>query len=287
MSTEFVDAALRLATPIWIAALGELVVQRSGVINIGIEGMMLAGAFLAYVVGASTGSVGLGCLAGASAGALLAVLFAGLCVIRQGDQIVAGMGVNLVALGLTGAGFASFYGAAPPEAPAASPIASSQSGYFIFGVVAAAALAAFFRWTHTGLALRAVGDHARAADAEGVSVPHYRGVAILFGGVMAGLAGSALTLSLTHVFAENMTAGRGFIALAVVIFGGWRGGGVAAAACFFGALQALQFRLQAAGYDVPYPLWLALPYALTLVALALAARASSAPAELGRPYRRE
>lgn len=295
MSAELLESALRLAVPIWIAALGEQVVQRAGVINIGIEGLMLAAAFAAYAVGSATGSVWAGCGAAALAGLLLAGLFAWLCVVRRGDQIVAGMGINLFALGLTGAAFASLYRVAPPEAPAAPslrnwfdvPFLGELTGYVAFALILTVAVAVFFRRTVPGLALRAVGDHARAADAEGVSVVRVRVAAVLFGGAMAGVAGSVLTLSLTHVFAENMTAGRGFVALAVVIFGGWHAAGTAAAAVFFGALQALQFRLQASGFDVAYPLWLALPYALTLLALAVSRRSTAAPAELGRPYQRE
>jgi len=294
------EAALRLAAPLLLAAIGELLVQRSGVVNIGIEGTMLCGAFVGFAVAVSTGSALAGVTAAATFGALVGALFAYFAVVRTADQIVAGMAINLLALGATGLASRALYAGAPPAAPTLSPLDPSSFGA-LPGVVAAllhqtpfahAALLltvgigfALAR-TRLGLRLRAVGESARAADAEGVSVARLRFGAVLVGSALAGVAGAALTLDQSGTFTEGMTAGRGFIALSLVIFGRWQAGGVALAALFFGAATALQFRLQARGGGVPYPLFLMLPYALTLVVLAVATVRTRAPADLGRAYRR-
>ena len=141
--------------------------------------------------------------------------------------------------------------------------------------------------TRPGLRLRAVGESARAADAEGVDVTRTRFAAVLFASTLSGLAGAALSLAQSDVFTEGMTSGRGFIALAIVIFGRWRPGGVVLAALFFGGATALQFRLQARGGAIPYPVFLMFPYVVTLVVLAFATGRSRAPADLGRAYERE
>ncbi len=295
------EAAVRVATPLLIAALGELVVERAGVINIGIEGMMLTGAFAAFALAAASGSPLLGAVGGMAAGGAAGLLFALFAVVRKSDQIVVGTALNLLALGATGLGSRTLWVGAPPAGPALSPLnvpalsaiplagdaLFHQTAFVYAGWTLAAAIAFTLARTRLGLRLRAVGESARAADAEGVAVDRVRMGAVLFGAALAGLAGAALSLGHSETFTEGMTAGRGFIALAVVIFGRWRASGVVLASLFFGAATALQFRLQARGSAIPYPVFLMFPYLVTLGVLALASVRTRAPADLGRAYHRE
>jgi len=295
------EATLRLAGPLLLAALGELLMERAGVIQVGLEGVMLSGAFAGFATAVATGDPLLGVLAGGIAGLAMGGVFAVFAVVARTDQIVVGTALNLLALGLTGVASRALYGGRMPTAPGLAPIAIPglaeipfvgpslfvQSPFVYAGLVLAGALAFFFRRTRPGLRWRAVGESARAADAEGVPVTGLRCVAVLAGCFLGGVAGSALPLAQSNVFTEGMTAGRGFIALAIVIFGRWSPGGVVLAALFFGAAHALQFWLQARGFDVPYPLFLMFPYAITLAVLALAMGRARAPEDLGRAYRRE
>jgi ABC-type uncharacterized transport system permease subunit len=296
-----IEAALRLAAPLMIAALGELIVERAGVINIGIEGTMLAGAFAGFAVATTTGSAASGVLAAGAAGCAAGGIFAIATLAGRIDQIVAGMAVNLLALGVTGLGARTLWAGAPPSAPVVEPVAIPvlsalpvvgeplfiQSPYVYGGVLLAALIGFGLSRTRAGLRLRAVGESARAADAEGVPVVRVRVFAVLTGATLAGVAGSSLSLALSDTFSEGMTAGRGFIALAVVIFGRWSAWGGLGAALFFGAAIALQFRLQARGLGVPYPLFLMFPYVVTLAVLALATGRARSPGDLGHSYLRE
>lgn len=275
--------------------------ERAGVIQVGLEGVMLAGAFAAFACAVATGEPALGVVAAGAAGCAMGGVFSLFAVARRADQIVVGTALNLLALGLTGVASRALYAGSAPTAPGIAPLAIPglasmpllgpilfvQPVYVYAALVLTAALAIFFRRTRPGLRWRAVGESARAADAEGVPVTRVRIGAVLAGCFLGGIAGSALPLSQSNVFSEGMTAGRGFIALAIVIFGRWRPGGVALAALFFGAAHALQFWLQARGFAVPYPLFLMFPYAVTLAVLALAMERARAPEDLGRPYRRE
>jgi general nucleoside transport system permease protein len=295
------EAAVRLAAPLLIAALGELVVERAGVVNIGIEGLMLTGAFAAFAVASASGSPAAGAGAAIGAALLLGAVFAGAAVIARADQIVVGTALNLLALGATGLGLRAVFPDGATDAPGVAdlalpglgglpllgPVLFRQSPYVPGALALCAGVGLFLGRTRAGLGLRAVGEAARAADAEGIRVPAVRCAAVLFGAAAAGLAGSILTLSQSHVFTEGMTAGRGFIALTVVIFGRWRPLGALGAALFFGLASALQFRLQARGLGIPYPVFLMFPYAVTLAVLAFAAGGGRAPADLGRPYARE
>ena len=293
----FLEATVRTATPLALAALGETVVERAGVINIGLEGVIIAGAFGA-LVGATAGGVAAGFAAGAAAGLAIALLFALFAVALRADQIITGTAVTLFALGLTGALYRSLYGATgaslstPTLPPVALPLLSAipAFGRALFAqppvtYLGYALIALIWWWlyrTHPGLALRATGENPAAATAAGISVVHVRATAIAVGGVFGGLAGATLVLAQAGTFAEGMSAGRGFIAIAVVALGRWHPLGVALAALLFGAASALQFLFQAAGWALPYQLFLAFPYALTLIALAGAAGRSGAPAALGR-----
>ncbi len=295
------EAAIRLAAPLLLAALGELVVQRSGVVNIGIEGMMLVGAFAAFAAVAVGGSPLVGVGAAVSAAGAAGALFALFAIARKADQIVVGTALNLLALGTTGLALRSLFPAGAPSLSLTGVVAVPglaslpwvgaglfrQSPFVYAALALALGVGLFLHRTRAGLRLRAVGERARAADAEGVRVDAMRFGAVLFGAACAGLGGAVLALSLSGTFTEGMTAGRGFIALAIVIFGRWSALGVTGAAAFFGLASALQFRMQARGIGLPYPVFLMLPYLVTLAVLAFSSGGARAPAELGRPYRRE
>jgi general nucleoside transport system permease protein len=299
MSTaaSFVEATVRTATPLLLAAEGELLVERSGLINIGLEGVILSGAFGA-LVGAGAGGTTLGYFAGATAGAVVALLFAAFVLWVRADQIISGTAITLLALGLTGTLYQVLFGAGgaaltiPTSAPLAVPLLSRVPvvGRAFFAQPAptyvAYALIPTLAWwlyrTHAGLALRAVGESVAAAEAAGVNVARVRLFALLVAGALGGLAGATLVIAQAGTFAEGMSAGRGFIAIAIVVLGRWSVGGVAIAALLFGAGSALQYLSQAAGLQLPYQLFLALPYVLTLAALAGVAGRVRAPEGLGR-----
>jgi general nucleoside transport system permease protein len=293
----FLAATIRIATPLLLAATGELVVERAGVINLGLEGAMLSGA-LASAIGAVHGGPWVGLLAGLAAGLLVAGVFALVTVVGRAQQIIAGTAVTLGAIGVTGVVYRSAFGVTGPglsvptfpairmpavsSIPILGPALSDQSilTYLSWIAVPIAGLVLFRTWW--GLALRASGESAAAAVASGVPVKRVRAAAILAGGVMGGAAGASLVLGQVGTFAENMTAGRGFIAIAIVVLGRWQPVGVLLASLLFGAAGALQFAFQAGGLTVPYQLVLAMPYGLALLALAGAWGRSRAPAGLGR-----
>jgi len=301
--SEFLEATVRTATPLAFAALGEVVVERSGVINIGVEGAIIAGAFASLVGAGALGPLG-GFAAGALAGVAMAAVFGAFTVGRGGDQIIAGTAVTLLGLGLTGALYRMLYGdvgaalsipTTPPRAVpglAALPLvgralfAQPPATYALYALVPAV-----WWWmyrTHAGLALRAVGERPEAALAAGIRPRRVRFGAVLFGGALGGVAGATLVLAQAGTFAEGMSAGRGFIAVAIVVLGRWHPLGVALAALLFGAASALQYLFQAMGWALPYQLFLALPYVLTLAVLAAAGArgrgtfaGGAAPAALG------
>lgn len=293
----FLASAVRVATPLLLAALGETIAERAGVINLSIEGAMLAGA-LAATLGATAGGPWAGVAAAMAGGLLVAAVFAAVAVWLRGDQIITGTAVTLAAVGLTGAIYRGAYGPggvglslptfAPSVVPVLSDIPAVGEAFFAQSVLtyAAYALTALSGWflyrTRWGLELRAAGEVASHARAAGVAVTRIRVLAVLFGGATAGLAGASLVLAQVGTFAEKMTAGRGFIAIAIVVLGGWHPGRVAGAALFFGAAMALQFVFQTLLLGVPYQLFLMLPYLLTLLVLAGAWGKTRAPADLGR-----
>jgi simple sugar transport system permease protein len=279
-------ATIRLATPLGIAAMGELVGQRSGVLNIGIEGLMLTGAFVAFAVAVETGSPLAGMGAAMIASVAVAALFAWVVVQERADPIVTGTAVNLLALGGTGTAYRILF---PPErplvdAPVLPDVFPGLNGFVLVGLLLIAGVVVLLDRTRLGLEIRASGERAEAAHAQGVRVLRLRWGATLFCGACAGLAGATLVLWISRGFVEGMTAGRGFIALALVLFGGYRPLWIAAGAVLFGAASALQFRLQAVGVDVPYALLLMIPYVLTLVVLALYAGRARGPADLARSF---
>lgn len=296
----FLEATVRVATPLGLAALGETVTERSGVINVGLEGAMLAGALAAALGALGLGGAWGGLAAAALAGAAIAALFALVAVRMGGDQIVAGTAITLGAIGLTGAVYRAAFGATgaalslPTFAPLRVPGLASlpligpalfdqpAPTYLLFVAVPCAwyVLARM----NLGLSLRAAGEAPAAAAAAGLDVRRLRLGATVFGGMMGGIAGGALVLAQAGTFAEKMTAGRGFIAIAIVVLGRWNPLGAFAAALVFGAASALQFAFQAAGLEVPYQFFLMAPYVLTLLALAGVGGRVRAPAGLGKNY---
>jgi len=281
------------AVPLVLAATGELVVERAGLINIGIEGTMLAGAFAGVAAAWWSGSAFAGALLAAIAGAGIGLIFALWTVAGRRDQIVTGLGVNLLAAGLTGVAVQRLTARCAAQGMAFSPPGLWDAAPFDVVMLLAVALAILTHMvlfhTRPGLTLRAVGENPAAADAAGVRVGVVRAAAATAGCAMVGLAGAYLSLGLTRNFQEQMTGGRGFLALALVIVGRWTPGGVFAAALLFGLLNALQESLQpslGARVYLLYPALLALPYVLTLVVLAGWAGRTRPPASLGVPYER-
>ncbi len=289
-TTTALDATIRTATPLLLAASGELVSELSGILNIGLEGCIIAGAYAAFVVGSAGGGYAAAAVAGLAVGALLVAFVVWL---RQ-DQIIVGTALTMLSLGVTGALFHARAAGAPVLTSTDLALAlpglnrlPSIGTVFNQPVItyASCALALVLWWflqrTHGGLALRSVGDDAEAARSAGINVRRVRVLAVLFGSMMGGLAGGALVLAQAGAFAEGMSAGRGFLAIAIVALGRWRPLGVAAACGLFGASMALQYVVQALGWNVRYELALMIPYVLTLVALVFFAR-GSAPPMLGR-----
>jgi simple sugar transport system permease protein len=280
LTVAFFVSTLAFALPILLAALGELVGEKSGVINIGLEGQMLAGALAGAAASFAFGNATLGLAAAVAAGVLLAAVFAWLVVSLRADAIVVGTGINLFALGMTGVLHRAISNRAAGGAYEAQVLPE-----WVFAALALLLIPLLW-WglqkTRAGLQLRAAGEYPSAAEAAGASVVKLRWAATLFNGALCGMAGAFLSMANTNSFAENMTAGRGFIALAIVIFGRWNPFGAMAAALLFGAANAAQFQLQSQLGTEFYPLLLALPYVLTILTLAGFAGRTKAPAALGK-----
>lgn len=281
---DIVLAAILFATPLLVAAVGELVVERGGVVNIGIEGMMLAGALAAWVANGHFG-VTAGIFASMLAAIVLALLFALATLYFAADQIVTGTGINLLSLGLTALIYKRIDNAMSERAiKAISPYWMTM-----VALILVAFAYAYFRFTRRGLELRAIGESPEAADSAGVSVNRRKLLALMFGAACAGLAGAYLSTMRVQGFVENMTEGQGFLALAIVIFGRWHAGGILAAGLFFGVVRAAASALEArTGLSSSNAQLLKMmPYVVSLLALAGVAGRSAAPAALGRAYVRE
>jgi len=312
-----IASTLRVATPLILGALAGLLAERSGVIDIGLEGKMLFAGFAAAAGGAAFGSVAVALLLAMAAGIVLSWLHGYACVSHRGDQVVSGMAINLIAAGLTVVlGIAWFHqgGQTPPvgDAVRLQPLwpgaAAALHGVPIVGAILgdgllshnimvylALALVAAVWWllyrTRFGLRLRAVGENPHMVDAAGVSVLRLRYAALTLNGMLCGLAGSYLVLAQSSSFAPNMTAGRGFMALAAMIFGNWRPVPALWACLLFGFLDAAAIRLQGVVLpgigEVPVQAIQALPYLLTVILLAGFVGRSAAPVALGQPYLKE
>ena len=295
----FFGAAIRLAVPLALAALGESITERSGVLNIGIEGSIIAGALCAALAALKWSSILLGMVFGALGGALVALVFAIFVLGLNTDQIITGTATTLAGLGFTGALYQARFGMTGSvitlpvlrsfkipilgDLPILGPIFFQQSVtvYLVYLLIPTLWYLLFN--TSWGLELRSVGESPEVAEEAGVRVLLVRFIAILSGGLMAGLAGAHLALD-SGTFIENMSGGRGFIAIAVVVLGKWNPVWIAIAAMFFGAASALQFVFQSLGSNLPFPLFLMLPYLLTLIALSGWFGRAKAPAALTLPW---
>jgi general nucleoside transport system permease protein len=281
---NLVPATLFFATPLILAAVGELVVERAGVVNIGIEGMMLAGALGAWAADAWRGPAA-GIVAAMLAAIVLALPFAAATLLLAADQIVTGTGINLLALGVTGMAYKLV-----PEERAARVVGVSVRWLIVLTPLVAVAAWLYLRFTRWGLELAAIGESPQAADTAGVAVNRRKFFAIVFGAACAGVAGAYLSIMYNRTFTENMTDGIGFLALAMVIFGRWNAGGIVAAGLFFGLVRAIANHVETRGLGLSpatLRMFAMLPYVVSLAALAGVAGKSGAPAALGRAYVRE
>ncbi|MGV6874796.1 ABC transporter permease [Pseudochelatococcus sp. B33] len=291
-------AAVRLAVPIGFAALGGVIAERSGVYNVGLEGMMLMGAFGAAAGALATGSPVAGCVLGMALGMAGGLLLALLAITFRVNQLVAGIAINLLSAGLTAFLARSLLAGRSGSVPGFSALdlpgltvigdALLRQDPLVYALAVLTAVVAFVVYrTHAGLSLRAAGENPRAADSSGVDVTRVRYAALALSGGLAALGGCHLVLSQIYLFSEGMSAGKGFIALAAVILGRWHPLGAVAAALFFGLCDALQLRLQFSNPDIPYQIFLILPYAASLMVLVWFFGRSRQPAAAGQIYDRE
>jgi general nucleoside transport system permease protein len=303
MSVDFLISALvtvvGLTTPILLAGLGELVVEKAGVLNLGVEGMMLIGAISGFAATVLTGSPWLGCASAMIGGGLAALIFAVLVLELNSNQVPTGLALAIFGTGLSSLVGLSFtgrialsFGSVFPASLSRDPILKVFFGYspiVYFALIMVPLVGWFLNSTRPGMILRAVGENDHSAHSIGYSVIGVRYAAILFGGAMAGIGGAYFSMVITPMWAEKMTAGRGWIALALVVFAGWRTGRLLGGALFFGVLMALELYAKASGFSLlPSQFWAAMPYVMTVVALTVISRRQSvvgnAPACLGKPF---
>lgn len=292
-------ATLRLATPYIFAALGETFGQRSGVLNLGVDGMMLMGAFCSFYVVFETGNLILGVGAALLVGLLMGLGMAFISVTLQAEQGISGIGVYLFGLGLSELLYQrslgtprSVNGFPRLDFPILSDIpfvgqVFFQQNLLVYIAFALVPLSTFvFNHTTFGLQIRAVGQNPEAADAMGVKVARIRYMTVTIGGMLAGLAGASLSIALLNVFQQNLTAGLGFIAVALVYFGGWQPRRVMLGALLFSFVNAVQLRINALDYDVPSEFAVMAPYVVTIIALVLASKRTEKPTALTKPFER-
>jgi simple sugar transport system permease protein len=284
------------ATPLLLAAIGELVVEKAGVLNLGVEGMMIVGAICGFAVSVESGSPMLGFLAAAIGGALLSLLFVLLTQVALANQVASGLALTLFGLGLSALLGQGYVGIKPPstqrlnieglsDAPVVGPILFSHDPILYLGIALTAAVWIMLKFTRAGLVLRAVGESHDAAHALGYKVVRIRALAILFGGACAGLGGAYISLVRVPQWTEGMTAGIGWIALALVVFASWKPWRALIGAYLFGGVTVMQLNLQAAGVAIPVEYLAMSPYVITILVLViLSADKSRAPAALGRIF---
>ena len=293
-------AALMVAsTPILMGAIGELVVERAGVLNLGVEGMMIIGAICGFIVAFETGSLVLGFACAAIAGALISMIFAFLTQVLLTNQVATGLGLTMFGIGLSAMLGPNYVGLRPPsmpkldlplisDIPVIGPMLFSHDAMVYLSLGLVLAVWAFLKFTRAGLVLRAVGESHDAAHALGYSVLMVRFAAIGFGGACAGLGGAYLSVVKVLGWTEGMTAGAGWIALAIVVFASWKAGRVLLGAYLFGGITVLQLNLQAAGVAIPVELLSMSPYLITIIVLVIMSSskrgAAAAPASLGRSF---
>ncbi|MCB0043920.1 MAG: ABC transporter permease [Caldilineaceae bacterium] len=292
-------SGVRLATPYLFAALGEMFGQRSGVLNLGVDGIMLMGAFAGFYTVFNTGNLWLGVAAALGVGALMGLLMAVVSVTMQAEQGISGIGLYLFGMGMSSLLFKMLIGSVESVSgfravaiPVLSRIPVIGEVFFDQNILTYLAfLMVPLSWfvlnkTTFGLKIRAVGQNPEAADSLGVSVNRVRYATTILGSAMAGLAGASMSIGLLNVFQENMTNGLGFIAVALVYFGGWRPYGILGGALLFSTVSAFQLWIQVLGLPIASDIAVMLPYVLTIVALAVAVRQIQQPAALTKPYER-
>ncbi|MCA1375356.1 MULTISPECIES: ABC transporter permease [unclassified Bradyrhizobium] len=292
-------AVLAASTPLLIAATGELVAERSGVLNLGVEGMMIVGAACGFAGAWLTGSIFIGALFGIVAGTLMSLVFALMALGLAVNQVATGLALTILGVGLSGLIGAGFVGERITPAvqlvipgltnvPLIGRVLFGENGFVYFSIALIIAVWWFLYRTRAGLILRACGDNHASAHALGYPVLRIRTLAVMFGGACAGLAGAYLPLAYTPFFIPGMTAGRGWIALALVVFSSWRPGRLVVGAYLFGAVTILQLHAQGWGVGIPSQFMSALPYLATVIVLVLLSRArtggSTAPAALGTVF---
>ena len=301
--TSLLTAALRLATPLLLASLGEIISQKSGVLNMGLEGIMATSAFIAFTVTFFTGNVWLGILSALGTGALFGLLHAFVSIRIKVNQVVMGLSIAIFGVGLGGFLYRAIFGVqtVPPQVPdyihlrviypgiqnvpVIGSILLDQSYFFFIAVILVPIIALVFSKTSIGLRIRSVGENPKAADTVGINVNRTRYICVIVGSMLAALGGAALTLDV-GTFREYMIAGRGWISIALVAFARWNPYFALGGAFLFGGADALQLRLQTFNLGVPSYIFWMLPYALTLIVLILFYKGAAAPASLGQPYQR-
>ncbi|CAM2144105.1 general nucleoside transport system permease protein [Pararobbsia alpina] len=301
IAAVFVGSSIRFAAPLMLASTGELISERAGVLNMSVEGMMLTGAFLGATGAWVSGNPAIGLLAGMLGVLPIALLQAFLSITLRANQIVTGIGINILALGGTTLAYRELFGErsnaaipglahwAPPglrSIPVIGAPVFDQVWLLYLGIAILVATSIMMRRTALGVALHAVGAAPRAVDQSGLSVTRLRYGAVLFSGVMAGAAGCFISIGDIHTFTEGMTNGVGYLAIAAIIFGNWKIGRTVGACLLFGAATALQFQLPLIGVQVPTALLIMLPYLLALIAVAGLIGKQTAPLALTQPFRR-
>jgi general nucleoside transport system permease protein len=302
VSVAVLAAAVRAGTPVLFATLGEIFAERAGVLNLGIEGMMLASALAGFAVTAQTSNPWIGAAAAAGAGGCLSVIHAFLSVTLRANQVASGLALTIFGTGMSaflGRGYVGVPGSgfqATPvpliaQIPVLGPILFQQDPLVYLSYAAVPVAWYVLYRTRWGLEIRAVGEHPEAADAMGVDVARVRYACVIAGGMLAGLGGTFLSTAYTSMWIENMTAGRGWIALALVIFATWDPVRAVVGAYLFGGVNALQLHLQATGTSLPTYLLLMAPYVFTIVVLVIATQETArkrlgTPAALSVPYTR-
>jgi simple sugar transport system permease protein len=291
---------VRIAAPILLAALGELVTEKSGILNMGVEGTMLTGAFIGFLVSSRTGSIGFALLAAILAGGLMSLLMAFMSSTLKVNQVVAGLALNLLASGLT------FYlyrvafnsiGVTPTietmkifqipwlsKIPVVGEVLFSQHPLTYFAFLMVPVIWYFINKTKYGLEIRCLGEDPRSIDIKGINVTRLQYLSVIFGGMMSGLGGAFLTIASSGIFIPEMSAGRGWLAIVVVIAGNWRPGRILFAALLFSFFDAFQLQAQSLGVQFPFQILLALPYIMAIVLLIVSRSKSDAPGHLGIPY---
>lgn len=294
---------VRIAAPILLAALGELVTERAGILNMGVEGIMLTGAFIGFLVVDKTGSIFLALVIASAAGGLMALLMVFMAATLKVNQVVAGLALNLLASGVTFYWYRVAYngtGATPTietmqiakipllsQIPGLGDVLFSQHPLTYFAFLMVPVIWFFLNKTKHGLEIRCLGEDPRSIDIKGINVTRLQYLSVIFGGMMGGLGGAFLTVASSGLFLPDMSAGRGWLAIVVVIAGNWKPFPILLATLLFSFFDAFQLQAQSLGVEFPYQILLALPYVMAIVLMITSRSKSEAPGHLGIPYNRQ